>query len=139
MPTHPQRQDNREHFDEKYARQRPEAVLGVERGALGTDMGVNGYTTAAEAELLVGHVNLTAGGRLLDLGSGRGWPGLHLATTTGCTLFATDIPLDALRAARANAMDTACAGRTQLLAADGRHIPFGAGVFDAVTHADVLC
>ena len=77
--------------------------------------------------------------RLLDLGSGRGWPGVYLAKTTGCQVVLTDLPVDGLRIAAARAAAEGLDGRCAVVAASGRHLPFAAGTFDAVVHADVLC
>ena len=37
--------------------------------------------------------------RLLDFGSGAGWPGISLAHSTGCELLLTDLPPAGLRRA----------------------------------------
>jgi hypothetical protein len=43
---------------------------------------------------LARELHLSAADRLLDLGSGRGWPGLYLAARTGCAVVLTDLPLE---------------------------------------------
>ncbi len=139
MASGPAKQDNYDLFREKYSRPRKQAVLQVERTVLGHDAGLNGYTTVEQAQELCDHLNLSAGSRLLDVGSGRGWPGLHLARETSCAIVCTDIPLDALRDARTR-VETHCReSNTEVVAADGRVLPFQTGSFDGVVHADVFC
>ena len=92
-------QDNLDFFNEKYARPRSDARREVERAVLGDEVGLNGYTTVEQAQALTDHLSLLATTRLIDVGAGHGWPGSYLARSSGCRLVATDIPLDALRAA----------------------------------------
>ena len=66
--------------------------------------GANGYTTAAQANLLAQRLDLGPGKRLLDVGSGRGWPGLYLAASTGCTVVLTDLLLLAVARRRLHAL-----------------------------------
>lgn len=111
------------------------AAARIELQVIGAQYGASGYTTVTEADGLGRRLGLGPGVRLLELGSGHGWPGIHLAATTGCDVVLTDVPLDKLRVA-------ARAGRAQrcaVVAASGAELPFVAGSFDAVVHADVLC
>jgi hypothetical protein len=66
-------------------------------------------------------------------------PALYLATITGCHVVLSDIPVRGLREASGRARTDGLAARAQVVAAGGAHLPFRAGVFDAVVHADVLC
>jgi ubiquinone/menaquinone biosynthesis C-methylase UbiE len=74
-----------------------------------------------------------------SLGTGRGWPGLYLAATTGCQVVLTDLPLEGLRVAANRAAREGLAARTGVVAAAASALPFQAGSFDAVIHTDVLC
>jgi hypothetical protein len=67
------------------------AARHVERLVIGADYGADGYTTVDQADQLARLLELRPGVRLLELGSGSGWPGLHLATT-GCAIVLTDAP-----------------------------------------------
>ena len=126
------RPDNAEHFEQKYAVSRGRAERRIEEAALGQAVGVNGYTTVAEAQTLCDHLALTPNSALLDVGAGRGWPGAHVARASGCRSVSTDMPWDALLTAQAR-------GVTEVVAAHGETLPFGRAVFDGVVHADVLC
>jgi Cyclopropane fatty acid synthase and related methyltransferases len=111
----------------------------VERLVIGADYGADGYTTLAQADELARRLDLRSGVRLLEVGSGRGWPGLYLAKTSGCHVVLTDLPPAGLRIAAARATAEGLTGRYAVAAADGAHLPFAAKSFDAVVHADVLC
>jgi cyclopropane fatty-acyl-phospholipid synthase-like methyltransferase len=113
---------------------------------IGADYGADGYTTLAQADELRRLLDLGSGDRLLELGSGSGWPGLHLAKISGCTLVMIDLPADgepppgdglrhALRRATAEGLRDRCA----VVAANGKHLPFCAATFDAIVSADVMC
>ncbi len=139
MAPRPKKQDNLEDFQEEYSRPQSDAARQVERAVLGHDVGLNGYTTVEQAQTLADFLLLTEQSRVLDVGAGRGWPGLQLARSSRCKLFSTDVPLDAMREARAIFEDRGLRERTEALVADGRELPFSPGCFDGVVHADILC
>jgi 2-polyprenyl-3-methyl-5-hydroxy-6-metoxy-1,4-benzoquinol methylase len=115
------------------------AVLDeIEQRVIGGVWGANGFTTRAQADDLAERLELSAEDRLLDIGAGRGWPGLYLAKRTGCEVVLADMPLEGLAIARARAERE----RLRLLAcvsASARDLPFRHESFDAIVHTDVLC
>ena len=88
--------DAKERFSERYGEGQNAATVALEREVIGGDYGANSYTTRKQADALVGHLDLARGKRLLDVGAGRGWPGLYLAKKSGCEVVLTDLPLVAL-------------------------------------------
>ena len=125
-------------FDQRYGAALPPVARQIEQRVIGGDWGANGYTMA-QADTLARELGLSAADRLLDLGTGRGWPGLYLATRTGCQVVLTDLPLEGLRVAANRATREGLAARTAVVAAAASALPFQAGSFDAVIHTDVLC
>jgi cyclopropane fatty-acyl-phospholipid synthase-like methyltransferase len=103
------------------------------------DWGANGYTTLAQADVLGRQLGLRPGIQLLDLGAGRGWPGLYLAAATGCQVVLADMPIEGLQAAAARAQREKLAARAAPVAASARRLPFTSDAFDAIVHTDVLC
>lgn len=128
----------RRSLSEKYEAFASEAARRLRANALGTDA-VNGYTTLDQAAAIAEALGLSQDDRLLDLGGGRGWPGSHIAKSTGCRLVACDLPMKALADARSTLDEDGLDPRGVLVQADGRALPFGAGSFDGVCHTDVLC
>jgi 2-polyprenyl-3-methyl-5-hydroxy-6-metoxy-1,4-benzoquinol methylase len=127
-----------EHFAVRYRVPYAEVSRRIELAVIGGDWGANGYTTMAQARLLGRELGLRPGVRLLDLGAGRGWPGLYLAASTGCQVVLADVPIEGLRSAAARAESEALTARAAAVVANGRRPPFTAA-FDAIVHTDVLC
>ena len=128
-----------ERFRERYAVPIAEVAAQVEQRVIGGTWGANGYTTVEQADELGRRLELGPGRRLLDVGTGRGWPGLYLSLRSGCALVGTDLPHEALRIAAGRARAESLQHRTSMVVAAGAGQPFRRGSFDAIVHTDVLC
>jgi predicted O-methyltransferase YrrM len=126
-------------FERRYGIAAAPVTLEVERRVIGGDWGANGYTTMAQADTLASGLGLSEADRLLDLGTGRGWPGLYLAARTGCRVVLTDLPLEGLRLAANRAAAEGLAARASVVVSAASGLPFRAGSFDVILHTDVLC
>ena len=126
-------------FSQRYGEERGDVVRSIELAVIGGDWGANGYTTIAQADQLAAILQLSAGSMVLDIGAGRGWPGLYLAARTGCSVVMTDVPVEGLAAARERGQREGLDDRTWPVNASARDLPFPAETFDAVVHTDVLC
>lgn len=124
-------------FSARYSLHGP-IVDAIEERVIGEAWGANGFTTKDQADVLAEQLKLDARMRLLDIGSGRGWPGLYLAKKTGCTVVVSDMPVEGLVTAtrRAERERVKCLGG---VAATARDLPFRPESFDAIVHTDVLC
>lgn len=129
----------RTHFEERYGIQGNQAAALLEERVIGGVWGANGYTTLAQADELSDQLALTPTSWLLDVGTGRGWPGLYIAKRSDCSVIGTDLPLAALRKAREQAEREALEDRSAMVAASGAALPFPPRVFDGIVHTDVLC
>ncbi len=129
----------RTEFAARYALPTGDANARIERDVIGAVWGANGYTTVAQADELGHRLKLGAGSRLLDVGTGRGWPGLYLAKQTGCSVVGTDMPAEGLVMAARRARAEGIAECVSLVAAAGAAQPFRPASFDAVVLTDVLC
>jgi ubiquinone/menaquinone biosynthesis C-methylase UbiE len=132
------RRDALERFSERYSAPVAEAALVVEREAIGANVGANGYTTVAQADLLAERLGLSDGDLLLDIGCGRGWPGLHLAKKSGCLAVLSDLPVPALKWAFERRDDQTLPERVSVVRASATELPFPANTFDAISHSDTL-
>jgi SAM-dependent methyltransferase len=126
-------------FEQRYGITAAPLLGEIERRVIGGDWGANGYTTIAQADLLATGLELSAADRLLDIGTGRGWPGLYLAVRSGCRAVLADLPLEGLQVAAARAQAERLVNRTSVVVAAASGLPFHLGSFDAVIHTDVLC
>lgn len=129
----------REKFADRYAIERAEVNRQVERAVIGGDWGANGYTTMAQADELGELAHLGPGMRLLDVGAGRGWPGLYLAKSTGASVVLTDLPIEGLQSARRRAVSEQLADRVSVVVSSAAAPPVAPASFDAVISSDVLC
>jgi 2-polyprenyl-3-methyl-5-hydroxy-6-metoxy-1,4-benzoquinol methylase len=126
-------------FEQRYGIAAAGVAREIERRVIGGDWGANGYTTMAQANQLASGLGLSEADRLMDLGTGRGWPGLYLAARSGCRVVLVDLPLEGLRVAAARARSDGLAGRASMVVAAASGLPFHTGGFDAIIHTDVLC
>lgn len=124
-------------FDERYAVAEQPAMRRAELGVIGCDYGATSYTTRAQADRLAGKLRLAPGKRLLEVGSGAGWPGIYLAASTGCRAVLSDLPLEGLRVSARRVRRDGVDG--SVVAASGADLPLRHAVFDAVTSSDVFC
>lgn len=120
-----------ERYADRYSRDQSVA-MAVATEVCGHALAESGYTTRAQAERLVTGLNLTGTPLLLDIGSGRGWPSVHMAEMRPTwRVIASDVPVEGLVRTRDRV-----AG---VVAASGVQLPFREQVFDAVLHTDVFC
>src|SRR5438132_11183384 len=110
----------------------------LEQAVLGSDYGANGYTPVAQADDLIRILALRPGERLLDVGAGCGWPGLYIATSAGCDVVVTDLPMPGMHRARERIHRDGLTASSAVVST-ARHLPFRPGSFDAIVHTDVLC
>ena len=125
-------------FDERYRVTGGDVFHEIEREALGTDYQANGYTTREQADEIGELLDLGPGRRLLDLGSGCGWPGLHLARRHGCAVVSADPAPSGAATAAARARRDRIDQHASVIAR-GEALPFGPETFDAIVHVDVTC
>ena len=131
--------ERRTTYDARYRSDILDANLQVEREAVGSDYGNNGYTTVTQADLVADVLHLSPADRLLDVGAGAGWPGLYLSARSGCRVVVSDLSPTGMAEARRRAVADHMAGRTHAVAATARRLPFKPEQFDAIVHSDVLC
>jgi ubiquinone/menaquinone biosynthesis C-methylase UbiE len=131
--------DTIERFTERYRVSSSEVTRHIERAVIGGDWGANGYTTMTQADRLAAELDLRPESTLLDLGAGRGWPGLYLASVTGCQVVLADVPMEALLSARLRASSEGLSGRVSQVRCSARSLAFTPSCFDAIVHTDVLC
>lgn len=128
-----------ERFETFYGKAKTPVMEAIERSVCGCDYGGSSWTTREQVERMAHDLALGPGVRLLELGSGSGWPGLYLSKTTGCAVAMVDIPLSGMRIAVQRAAADGLADRVAAVVADAADLPFAGVAFDAVSHCDLLC
>jgi SAM-dependent methyltransferase len=129
----------RDDFDAQYRHGQLPAVQAVERAVCGCDYGGTSWATQGEADRIAAALELAPGVRLLEVGAGAGWPSLYLAGQSGCDVTLVDLPFEGIRTAAGRAAREGIYGACLAVVADGSHLPFRGGCFDAINHSDVLC
>src|SRR3972149_5033743 len=97
-------------FHDRYSLPVTDAALAVEKEVIGANVAASGYTTVKQADAPIPEPRLRPGTLLLDVGAGRGWPGLYLAEETGCDVVLADIPAPGLATAVARADEAGLSG-----------------------------
>jgi SAM-dependent methyltransferase len=128
-----------ETFGKQYELVSADVMRAIECDACGSDYGGTSWTTRAEADRIRQLLELGPNNRLLDIGSGAGWPGLYLAKSSGCDVALTDLPFAGLQIAALRATADQLDGACWTAAADAMNLPFRDASFDAISHSDVLC
>lgn len=132
-------EEAREAFRERYSLPRHAVNAEVEQAVIGGDWGANGYTSMAQADELGVLIGAAPGRVVLDVGAGRGWPGLYLAATTGCRVILVDLPLEGLQTATQRAAAEGLSTRAAAVVASASRLPLRPSSVDAAIAADVLC
>lgn len=130
--------DELERHGSRYERADHDVAMMVEWETLGTDYGANGYTTLGQGNRLMDLLDLDPDEVLLDIGSGCGWPGLHLALARGCSVIGVDPVIEGAMVARRRAIDDNMADQALAVVGDGTKLPVRARSIDAIVHSDVL-
>ena len=139
MPRTTKDREVAETFSQQYKLVLADVMLAMERDYCGSDYGGTSWTTKTEADRIGRLLDLAPSDRLLDIGSGAGWPGIYLARTRGCDVTLTDLPFAGLQIAAKRAIEDQLAGVCWTTVADGAALPFRDDSFDAISHSDVLC
>lgn len=139
MKRGPGEQTETKRFEALYVRAQSPVMLSIERSVCGCDYGGNSWTTEVEARRIAALLGLMPGRRVLDVGSGSGWPGLYMAQTSGCDVVLVDLPLMGLRIAVNRAARDHLPGDCLVAVADAAELPFSDRSFDAISHSDLLC
>lgn len=126
-----------ERFRGYYASTSHPALRELELRTLGADYGGNGYTDVDQVSEFIELLGIGPGHRVLEIGSGAGWPGLYLAKASGCRVVISDVPWQGVAWGAER-------GRSEGIGVDavvcsGVDLPFRDHAFDGVTHSDVLC
>ncbi len=124
-------------FNERFSHVASEVLLEIEADVFGTDFGATSWSTIDQIRTFIAEMGLTEEDRLLDIGSGPGWPALFIAEQTGCSAILCDYPFTGLLQAKKRVTQD---GRNAVMVqGHGAALPLPDASVDAVCHSDVLC
>ena len=124
-------------FDERFPLTTAPVVREIEYETLGTDYGASSWSPPAQVDIMIDSLGIEPSSRYLDVGAGTGWPGLYVGAKTGCAVTLLDYPSSGLMLARSRAERDGVA--VVATSGDAAHMPLRSGLFDAVSHSDVMC
>ncbi|MBK5307085.1 MAG: class I SAM-dependent methyltransferase [Frankiaceae bacterium] len=96
------------------------------------------YTSRTELTRIAGDVALSPGGLLVDVGSGRGGPGLWVASATEARYLAVDITADGLAEVERRAAGLGLGDRTRVAVGSFEATPLADDEADAIMSIDAL-
>jgi SAM-dependent methyltransferase len=97
-----------------------------------------GFLTRSELRYICGRLELAPGGRLVDLGCGRGGPGMWLAREAGAELVGIDVAPEGIAEARSRVAEFGMQGRARFTAASCTETGEVDDLFDAAVSIDAL-
>lgn len=110
-------------------------VLGDEYPA---EVAPYSYTTRSELRRIADSVGVGSGGVLVDVGCGRGGPGLWIAVTTGAHYVGVDIAASALAAVTRRAERLGLSERVRTVEGSFESLPLGDGEAQAIMSIDAM-
>jgi SAM-dependent methyltransferase len=129
-------------FETSFATPVSAVQQGVFRAVFGSEYpaGVEPFSFVSRTELerFGVEVKLERNGRLVDVGCGRGGPGLWVAANTDARLTGVDIAESALAAAKQRAESLGLAARAEFVLGTFDSMPLASGSHDAVMSVDAL-
>jgi ubiquinone/menaquinone biosynthesis C-methylase UbiE len=96
------------------------------------------YITRSELAQFVEELDIESHSTVLDIGCGRGGPGLWVAAMTGASIIGVDISTSALSSARERAARLGLAARAEYVLGDFASIPVPSGSVEALMSVDAL-
>ena len=129
-------------FTETFAAPVSTAELEIWRSVLGEEypdgLDPHSYISRTELARMTDEVRLDAGEVIVDVGCGRGGPGLWVAAHTGARLVGVDIAETALVAASARADSLGLAERAEFRIGAFEQLPLDDAAADAVMSVDAM-
>jgi len=103
-----------------------------------TELEPYSYITRTELAAFVTHLGLAGGQTLVDVGCGRGGPGLWVAATSGASLLGVDLSPTAVSDAAQRATALGLSDRARFTVGTFEAIPARSGVVDGLMSVDAL-
>jgi SAM-dependent methyltransferase len=134
-----QRGGRTDFYDVQYSRFDGELAAKLRREVFGTDIGQQGWRTAAEQDEIADFLRIDQASHVLDVACGSGGPSLALVERTGCRLTGVDLEEAGIAHAQSQASARGLADRVTFAVLDcNEPLPFDDASFDAVLCIDAI-
>ncbi len=127
-------------YDAAYQHLLTEATQAERKAAFGDDdIGQHSWLTRDELEQFVSWLDLSAGLRVLDIGSGGGGPAVFIAQQAGCEIVGIDLSHDGVASANQLALDNNLSDKASFVQYDAtKPFTFKKNEFNAVVSFDAF-
>lgn len=129
-------------FDKVFQKEKSESLRDIYREVHGEDYpeeaNPDSYATITDLRTITKNLNVGPGKTFIDLGCGRGGPGLWIARETGANYVGIDIAESAIEEAKHRAKDYKIKGNFDFRVANIHSLNFPAKSFDGAISIDVL-
>lgn len=126
-------------YSAQYSRFGSRLAAEVRLEAYGEDLGQQGWRSLGEQGEIIGLVQESPHGKLLDVACGSGGPSIAIAAATGCRLTGVDVEEAAIEHAKGLAAAAHLPrGATFVVADCSQILPFDDGEFDVISCIDAI-
>jgi len=127
-------------YNTAYGNPTTEVYREIRNETYGEDFGQTSWMDSREFQEIPHHLALTSASHVLEIGSGAGGCGLHLAGALNCRVVGLDANAEGVRNSNSLAQSRGLSGLASFQQADaGERLPFDNESFDAAYSNDAFC
>ncbi len=126
-------------YDSHYGNFTSDLYANIRKKTYDSDIGQNGWLTAAEQDLFIKWLGMNPDDRLLDIACGSGGPTLRIAALTGCRVDGVDMHADGIARAVTAAAERGLDKQAAFHHVDAsQELPFDDASFDGLMCIDAV-
>jgi len=129
-------------FEQLYRKTKSESFRDIFREVYGSEYpeeaNPDGFVCNTDLQNIVDHLNVGPGDRIIDLGCGRGGPGLWISRKTGATYLGIDLSENAVKQANERAKTFGIVGNVKFESGDICSLNFPDNSFNGAISIDAL-
>jgi ubiquinone/menaquinone biosynthesis C-methylase UbiE len=129
-------------FEQFYRKMKSESLRDIYREVYGSDYpeeaDPDGFVSNSDLQNIIDHLNVSSGDIIIDLGCGRGGPGLWISRKTGATYTGIDLSENAIYRASERIKDFRIEGNVKFECGDISSLNFPDNSFNGAISIDTL-
>jgi len=129
-------------FENVFKKERSESFRNIFREVYGSDYpeeaNPDSFVTLTDLQAIAKNLNVGAGKTIIDLGCGRGGPGLWIAQETGVNYVGIDLSENAVNQAKQRSINFKIGGKVEFQVGDMYSLNFPEKSFDGALSIDVI-